>query len=87
MHLRHITTPLDYIQKCFCGSVEGFCLSLCLALIMEILKKDFEASLPTIREAILEADFISIDAEFSGKQSTHTHTHTHIGLTLVTTLS
>jgi hypothetical protein len=35
---------------------------------MEILKKDFEASLPTIREAILEADFISIDAEFSGKR-------------------
>ncbi|KAI8338954.1 CAF1 family ribonuclease-domain-containing protein [Chlamydoabsidia padenii] len=33
---------------------------------MEILKKDFEASLPTIRQALLDADFISIDAEFSG---------------------
>ncbi|CAO3593924.1 unnamed protein product [Absidia cylindrospora] len=33
---------------------------------MEILKKDFVASLPTICETLLDADFISIDAEFSG---------------------
>ncbi|KAI8331547.1 CAF1 family ribonuclease-domain-containing protein [Chlamydoabsidia padenii] len=33
---------------------------------MEVLKKDFEASLPAIREVILDADFISIDAEFTG---------------------
>ncbi|CAO3595265.1 unnamed protein product [Absidia cylindrospora] len=33
---------------------------------MEILKKNFEASLPTIRAALLDADFISINAEFTG---------------------
>ncbi|SAL96564.1 hypothetical protein [Absidia glauca] len=33
---------------------------------MEVLKKDFTASLPAIREAILDADFISVDAEFTG---------------------
>lgn len=36
---------------------------------MEVLKKDFTASLPSIREAILDADFISIDAEFTGKET------------------
>jgi hypothetical protein len=36
---------------------------------MEVLKKDFTASLPSIREAILDADFISVDAEFTGKET------------------
>lgn len=33
---------------------------------MEILKSDFEQKLPFIKKAILEADFIAIDAEFTG---------------------
>ncbi|KAI8097110.1 CAF1 family ribonuclease-domain-containing protein [Halteromyces radiatus] len=33
---------------------------------MEILKKEFEEALPNIRETLLEADFIAVDAEFSG---------------------
>ncbi|KAI9281930.1 CAF1 family ribonuclease-domain-containing protein [Sporodiniella umbellata] len=35
---------------------------------MEISKHNFESSLPFIREALIDADFISIDAEFSGLQ-------------------
>jgi hypothetical protein len=33
---------------------------------MEIHRQDFEKSLPQIREAILSADFISIDTELTG---------------------
>ncbi|KAG1053322.1 hypothetical protein G6F43_004593 [Rhizopus delemar] len=33
---------------------------------MEVLKSDFEKILPVIKEALLEADFISVDAEFTG---------------------
>lgn len=33
---------------------------------MEVLKSDFEKTLPVIKEALLDADFISVDAEFTG---------------------
>ncbi|KAI8330136.1 ribonuclease H-like domain-containing protein [Blakeslea trispora] len=33
---------------------------------MEVLKSEFEEKLPVIEQAILEADFISIDTEFTG---------------------
>ena len=34
---------------------------------MEILSDNFELHLPLIKESILNADFISIDTEFTGK--------------------
>lgn len=37
---------------------------------MEILKQDFVRSLPEIKKALLEADCISIDAEFTGMNET-----------------
>ncbi|KAI8368604.1 ribonuclease H-like domain-containing protein [Choanephora cucurbitarum] len=33
---------------------------------MEVLKSDFEAKLPLIEQALIEADFIAIDTEFTG---------------------
>jgi hypothetical protein len=33
---------------------------------MEVLKSDFEDRLPFIREALIDADFIAIDTEFTG---------------------
>jgi uncharacterized protein YprB with RNaseH-like and TPR domain len=33
---------------------------------MEVLRKEFEEKLPLIEEAMAEADFISIDTEFTG---------------------
>lgn len=33
---------------------------------MEVLKSEFEAKLPLIREALIDADFIAIDTEFTG---------------------
>ncbi|KAI8997873.1 ribonuclease H-like domain-containing protein [Pilobolus umbonatus] len=36
---------------------------------MEVLKKDFKDLLPVIKEAILDADFISIDTELTGLQT------------------
>jgi poly(A)-specific ribonuclease len=33
---------------------------------MEVLKSDFEDKLPLIREAVINADFIAIDTEFTG---------------------
>ncbi|GAA5815115.1 hypothetical protein MFLAVUS_008621 [Mucor flavus] len=33
---------------------------------MEVLKSDFEVNLPLIKEALLDADFIAIDTEFTG---------------------
>ncbi|CEI93743.1 hypothetical protein RMCBS344292_07971 [Rhizopus microsporus] len=38
---------------------------------MEILKSDFEQKLPFIKKAILEADFIAIDCEFTGLTPPH----------------
>lgn len=35
---------------------------------MEVLRSDFEAKLPIIKKAILEADFIAIDTEFTGNK-------------------
>lgn len=34
--------------------------------IMEVLRSEFLEKLPVIKKAILEADFISIDTEFTG---------------------
>lgn len=34
---------------------------------MEVLKQEFQQRLPQIEEAILGADFVSVDAEFTGK--------------------
>lgn len=34
---------------------------------MEVLKSEFEDKLPLIREALIDADFIAIDTEFTGK--------------------
>lgn len=36
---------------------------------MEVLKTDFEVNLPLIKEALLDADFIAIDTEFTGNFS------------------
>ncbi len=36
---------------------------------MEVLKSDFEDRLPFIREALIDADFIAIDTEFTGQIS------------------
>lgn len=33
---------------------------------MEVLKSNFEEKLPLIREALIDADFIAIDTEFTG---------------------
>lgn len=34
---------------------------------MEVLKSDFEVNLPLVKAALLDADFIAIDTEFTGK--------------------
>lgn len=53
---------------------------------MEILKQDFVRSLPEVKKALLEADCISIDAEFTGTMGSLAVVHiltqsfSHIGL-------
>jgi len=37
---------------------------------MEVLRKEFEDTLPLIEEAMNEADFIAIDTEFTGLNDT-----------------
>jgi hypothetical protein len=34
---------------------------------MEVLKSEFEVKLPLIREALIDADFIAVDTEFTGE--------------------
>lgn len=41
-----------------------------LSLAMEVLRKEFEETLPLIEEAMNEADFIAIDTEFTGINKT-----------------
>ncbi|KAI8075056.1 CAF1 family ribonuclease-domain-containing protein [Gongronella butleri] len=43
---------------------------------MEVLKGEFEVMLPSIREALKEADFIAIDAEFTGLKPPDVSYHT-----------
>lgn len=52
-----------------------FCLKISkkhstLSLAMEVLRKEFEQTLPLIEEAMSEADFIAIDTEFTGMDGT-----------------
>ncbi|CAO3650603.1 unnamed protein product [Cunninghamella echinulata] len=42
---------------------------------MEVLKSNFEESYPEIKKAILEADFIAIDTEFTGLTTSGTQFH------------
>ena len=39
---------------------------------MEILKENFEASLPLLQKAIAECDFVAMDTEMTGKSSRQT---------------
>jgi hypothetical protein len=57
----------QYLKLAFFFSFAIFFLYIYFFTVMEILKSDFEQKLPFIKKAILEADFIAIDCEFTGK--------------------